>query len=112
MPYQYYQYVHPNRQLPFLATLDLPDLSKLINDPIRHNPSWPPILVKLPSDIPKFDGKQGEDPRNYVMTFHFLSFYFKKKTCEDHNEVPIELHEDRSMDIHHAHELDVFFNKN
>ena len=50
--------------------MDLPDLSKLINDPIRHNPSWPPILVKLPSDIPKFDGKQGDDPKNHVMTFH------------------------------------------
>ena len=45
-------------------------MSKLINDPIRHNPSWLPILVKLPSDIPKFDGKQGDDPKNHVMTFH------------------------------------------
>ena len=27
-------------------------------------------MVKLPSDIPKFDGKQGEDLRNHVMTFH------------------------------------------
>ena len=70
MPYQYYQYVQPNRQLPFLVTLDLPDLSKLISDPIRNNPSWPPILVKLPLDIPKFDGKQGDDPKNHVMTFH------------------------------------------
>ena len=70
MPYQYYQYVQPNRQLPFLATLDLPDFSKLINDPIQHNPSWLPIPVKLPSNIPKFDGMQGDDPKNHVMTFH------------------------------------------
>ena len=70
MAYQYYQYVYPNWQLPFLANFDLPDLSKLINDPIQHNPSWLPILVKLPSDIPKFDGKQGDDPKNHVMTFH------------------------------------------
>jgi hypothetical protein len=56
--------------LPFLATLDLPDLSRILNDPIRHSPQWPAILAKLPSDIPKFDGKAGEDPNNHVMTFH------------------------------------------
>ena len=53
MPYQYYQYVKPNHQLPLLETLDLPELSKLINDPIQHNPSWPPIPVKLPSENPE-----------------------------------------------------------
>jgi hypothetical protein len=56
--------------LPFLATLDLPDLSRILNDPIRHSPQWPAIPAKLPSDIPKFDGKPGEDPNNHVMTFH------------------------------------------
>ena len=56
-----------------MATLEFPDLSKLINDPIRHNPLWPPILVNLPSGIPKFDGKQGDDPKNHVMTFHLWS---------------------------------------
>ena len=70
MPYQYYQYVESNHQLPFLATLDLPKLFKLINDPIQHNSSWPLIPVKLPSDISKFNGKQGDDPKNHVMTFH------------------------------------------
>jgi hypothetical protein len=59
-----------NRQLPFLATLDLPDLSRILNDPIRHSPQWPAIPAKLPSDIPKFDGKVGEDPNNHVMNFH------------------------------------------
>ena len=68
--YQYYQYVEPNWQLPFLETLDLRDLFKLINNPIQHNPSWPVISVKFPLDIPKFDGKQGDDPKNHVMTFH------------------------------------------
>ena len=28
------------------------------------------IPVKISSDIPKFDGNQGEDPKNHVMTFH------------------------------------------
>ena len=66
MPYQYYHYLHPNQQLPFLATLYF---SRLINDPIHHDPSWPTIPVKLPFDIPKFHGKPGEDPKNHVMTF-------------------------------------------
>ena len=60
LPYQYYNYPQPNWQLPFLATLDMPDLSKLINDPIQHAPYCPAIPVKLPSGIPK----------NHVMTFH------------------------------------------
>jgi hypothetical protein len=68
IPHQHYPQV--NRQLPFLATLDLPDLSRLTNDPIYHSPVWPAILAKLPSDIPKFDGNYGEDPNNHVMTFH------------------------------------------
>jgi hypothetical protein len=50
LPPQSHQYLHVNRQLPFLATLDLSDL-------IRHSPQWPAIPAKLPSDIPKFDGK-------------------------------------------------------
>ena len=63
-------YVEPNRQLPFLATSDLLNLFKLINDPILHNPSCPTIPVKLPSSIPNFNGKYGEYPKNHVMMFH------------------------------------------
>jgi hypothetical protein len=70
LPPQSHQYPQVNRQLSFLATLDLPDLSRILNDPIRHSPQWPVIPAKLPSDIPKFDGKPGEDPNNHVMTFH------------------------------------------
>jgi hypothetical protein len=32
LPPQSHQYPHVNRQLPFLATLDLPDLSRILND--------------------------------------------------------------------------------
>ena len=70
LPYQYYNYPQPNQQLSFLVTLDLPNLSKLINGPIQHDPFWPTILVKLPSYIPNFDGKKGEYPKNHAMTFH------------------------------------------
>jgi hypothetical protein len=70
LPPQSHQYPQVNWQFPFLATLDLPYLSRILNDPIRHSPQWPAIPAKLPSDIPKFDGKAGEDPNNHVMTFH------------------------------------------
>jgi hypothetical protein len=50
--------------------LDLPDLSRILNDHILHSSQWPAIPTKLPSDILKFDGKPGEDPNNHVMTFH------------------------------------------
>lgn len=59
-----------NQQLPFMATLELPDLSRLTNDPIAYAPWWLAILHKLPSDIPKFNGNTGEDSSNHVMTFH------------------------------------------
>jgi hypothetical protein len=70
LPPQSHQYPQVNRQLPFLATLDLPDLSRILNDPIRHSPQWPVIPAKIPSNIPKFDEKVGEDPNNHVMNFH------------------------------------------
>ena len=70
LPPQSHQYPQVNRQLPFLATLDFPDLSRILNDPIHHSPQWPAIPAKLPSDIPKLDGKAREDPNNNVMTFH------------------------------------------
>ena len=60
----------PQPRLPFLAMLNLPDLSKLMNDPVIHDPTWPLVLAKLPSDIPKFEGKNGEDPGDHVTTFH------------------------------------------
>ena len=59
-----------NRPLPFVATLELPYLNRLTNDPILYAPWWPIILHKLPSDIPKFNGNPGGDPSNHVMTFH------------------------------------------
>jgi hypothetical protein len=44
----------PPLQMPYLASLNIPDLSKLTNDPILHDPTWPAMPTKLPSDIPKF----------------------------------------------------------
>jgi hypothetical protein len=56
--------------IPFLATFNLPDLSKLMNDPVIHDPTWPPVPTKLLSYIPKFEGNNGEDPGDHVTTFH------------------------------------------
>jgi hypothetical protein len=57
-------------QMPYLGSLNIPDLTKLTNDPILHDPTWPTIPTKLPSDIPKIEGKVGDDPANHIMTFH------------------------------------------
>jgi hypothetical protein len=50
--------------------LNMTDLSKLMNEPMHQDPSWPPIPTKIPSDIPKFEGKTDKDPGDHVTTFH------------------------------------------
>ena len=50
--------------------LNIPDLSELMNDPVWHDTNWPPVPTKLPSDIPKFEGKAVEDPADHITTFH------------------------------------------
>jgi hypothetical protein len=60
----------PNPPIPYLASLNIPNLTKIMNDPICHDVTWPNMPTKLPSDISKFEGKLGEDPANHVMTFH------------------------------------------
>jgi hypothetical protein len=39
-------------QMPYLASLNILDLTKLTNDPILHDATWPAMPTKLPSDIP------------------------------------------------------------
>jgi hypothetical protein len=57
-------------KLPFLATLHFPYLTRLLNDPIYHDPRWPPMPMKFPSDIPKFEAKPNKYPGDHVTTFH------------------------------------------
>jgi hypothetical protein len=59
LPPQNYQFTQVKRKLSFLPTLDLPDLSRILNDPILHSPYWSVITAKLPSGIPNFDGRSG-----------------------------------------------------
>jgi hypothetical protein len=59
-------------RLPFLATLNMSYLAKLMNDPVSHDPTCPPVPTKLPSDIPKFGGKNGEDPGDHITNFSLL----------------------------------------
>ena len=63
-----YQISHPRSS--FLTMLNIPELSRLMNNPISHDPAWPTVPNKLPLDIPKFEGKPGEDPSEHVTTFH------------------------------------------
>jgi hypothetical protein len=69
-PGPFYPGYQQQPKLPFLATLHLLDLTRLLNDPICHDPCWPPMPMKLPSDIPKFEAKPNEDPGDHVTTFH------------------------------------------
>ena len=41
-----------------------------MNDPVSHDLAWLDVPNKLPSNIPKFEGKAGEDPSEHVTTFH------------------------------------------
>ena len=53
-----------------MAILEFPDLSNLTNRPILHHPAWPPVPVKIPIDILKFEGKIGDDPSSHITTYH------------------------------------------
>ena len=55
---------------PFLGILHIPKLYKLTNDPIYHNLLWRPISHRKLRDIPKFEGKQREDPGTHITTYH------------------------------------------
>jgi hypothetical protein len=44
-----------------------------MNYMIHYNPRWPSVPTKIPSDIPKFEAKSGEEsllPGDHIMTFH------------------------------------------
>lgn len=55
---------------PYMASLNLPYLSRLIDSPIAHDPAWPAMSTKLPLDIPKFKGQETKDLANHIMSFH------------------------------------------
>ena len=59
---------HP--PLPFLATLEFLEVSKLTNEPIHDQLYWLPIPTKIPAYCPNFEGKFGEDPHAHFMTYH------------------------------------------
>ena len=67
-------------RLPFLATLNLPNLSILMNDPMSHDLEWSTVPMKLPLNIPKFKGKAGEYPGEHVTTFHL---WFSSNSLHD-----------------------------
>ena len=46
-----------------------------MNDLVCHDTTSSSVPIKLPSDIPMFKGKTGEDPGDHVMTFHLWCSY-------------------------------------
>ena len=67
-------------RLPFLAMLNLLDLSKLMKNLVFHNLNWSSVPTKLSSDIPKFEGNPGEYPDNHVTNFHL---WFSSNSLND-----------------------------
>jgi hypothetical protein len=61
-PGPFFHGYHQQTKLLFLETMHLPDLTRLLNDPICHDPCWPPMPMKLPLDIPNFEANPNEDP--------------------------------------------------
>ena len=41
-----------------------------MNDVLHNDTSWPSVPTKIPPNIPKFEGRTGEDPSDHVTTFH------------------------------------------
>ena len=37
-----------------------------MNDPIKHNQTWPRVPYKMPIDIPKFDTNLKEDRETHI----------------------------------------------
>jgi hypothetical protein len=56
--------------VPFLAMLNLPDSSRLMKYLVCHDPTCPPIPTKIPLDILKFEGNNGENPCDHITTFY------------------------------------------
>ena len=53
-----------------------------MNDLVSHDPAWSAVPNKLPLDIPKFEGKAGEDPSEHVTTFHL---WFSSNSLKDNS---------------------------
>jgi hypothetical protein len=51
-----------------------------MNDPVCHDPTWPPIPTKILLNNPKFEGENGEDPVNHITTFHL---WFSSNSLND-----------------------------
>jgi hypothetical protein len=63
-----------------MSTLNMLYLSRLMNEPVHHDPTWPPVPTKIPSDIPKFKDKTSEDPSDHVTNFHL---WFSSNSLND-----------------------------
>jgi hypothetical protein len=50
--------------------LNLQDLSRLMNEPVHHDTTFPFVHTNISSDIPKFEGNNGEDTSDHVTNFH------------------------------------------
>ena len=64
-----HQPTHP--RLPFLATLNLPDLSRLTNDHVSHDPAWPASLLRFPRTYPNSRENRERIRANMLLPFTY-----------------------------------------
>jgi hypothetical protein len=49
-------------QMPYLASLNIPDLTKLTNDPILHDATWPAMQPNFPQTYQSLKGRREMTP--------------------------------------------------
>ena len=60
----------PIPSLPLMASLNLPNMEWLTNNPIHHDWLWHLMPAKICLDTRKFEGKVGEYRENHIMSFN------------------------------------------
>lgn len=53
-----------------MASLNLPDLSQLLNDPLLHDLNWLPMPTNIPMNFPNLERNLGDDSTDHIKYFY------------------------------------------